>query len=82
MTSLLLIVVGSALVHIARSVVVLLLVILTVLCSRTSVAVNPERALLRLRKYGGAADVLLLELTVGCRVVHSSSSCCAASMFK
>jgi uncharacterized membrane protein YqiK len=75
MTFLLLIVVGSALVHIACSVVVLLLVILTVLCSRTSVAVNPEQALLRLRKYGGAADVLLLELTVGCRVVHSSSSC-------
>ena len=66
MTSLLLIVVGSALVHIACSVVVLLLLILTVLCSQTSVTANPKRALLRLRKYGGAAEVLLLELTMGC----------------
>jgi hypothetical protein len=61
--------------HMVCSLVVLLLDNHTVLGSRTSVAVNPERALLRLRKYGGAADVLLLELTVGCRVVHSSSSC-------
>ena len=63
----------------ACSLVVLLLDNHTVLGSRTSVAVNPERALLQLRKYGGAADVLLFELTVGCRVVHSSSSCHVSS---
>ena len=50
MTCFVLLVVGSASMHIACSAVVLLLDNLTVLCSRTSVAVTPEQALLQLHK--------------------------------
>ena len=50
MMSFVLLVVGSASMHIACSAVVLLLNNLTVLGSRTSVAETPEWVLLRLRK--------------------------------